>query len=79
MKEDHWYHVESVFNIEEHSSWVSWYEGKAQIKNLIVHPTYNPHVVVDYINGIELFHHLESRELAEEILQYIKDTEILFI
>lgn len=82
MKYEHIRHICDKFPLlygKNNNMWLGKYE-KLHAKDLIIRRGADKYFIGDKLNEYHfIFGYISTKELAEEILQYIKDTEILFI
>lgn len=78
MKKEHYEYIASKYSTVA-SRWIEGYEGRFEITNFIVCLYTSTWCIMQARYPSFAFTHISSKELAEEILQHIKDTEILFV
>lgn len=93
MKREHFTLVSEHFDLTQHSClndpmfWRLTHEGKGDVTKLTLSEGVNPSIYEGSLKCYNIvahgelciFIHIPTKGLAEEILQYIKDTEVLFI
>lgn len=82
MKKDHYDHVRVFFEIDDAHPWDEEFEGQVNLRSLIVIPSdliEGRFLINDWHNGIQLFKWFSCREQAQEVVNYISRTEIMFI
>lgn len=84
MKKEHYQHVQSTVKLEQYSEYNTWMENEHDeyklVSDLRVEPSEDLWIITTgrRYTG-QLFVDLPSVELATEVLQYIQDSEILFV
>lgn len=83
MKKEHYENVSEHFNLKLYRGWnqpACWNYKFLDFPTDALYIRYGiDDYVIEYNPTRRMFTHIPSRELAEEVLQFIKDTEILFI